>query len=50
MSPNLRDILENRVLVGDGAMGTLLHDRGIGYEHPYARANLTHPELVSSVH
>jgi methionine synthase I (cobalamin-dependent)/5,10-methylenetetrahydrofolate reductase len=50
LSPNLREILESRVLVGDGAMGTLLHDRGIGYEHPYARANLTHPDLVSSVH
>ncbi len=31
-------------------MGTLLHDRGVGYEHPYVRANLTHPDLVSSVH
>ena len=50
MNPNLRDVLESRVLVGDGAIGTLLHDRGIGYEHPYARANLTHPELVSSIH
>ncbi len=50
MSPNLREILENRVLVGDGAMGTLLHDRGVGYEHPYVRANLTHPELVKTIH
>lgn len=50
MSPNLRDVLENRILVGDGAMGTLLHERGVGYEHPYVRANLTHPELVRSVH
>ena len=50
MSPNLRDVLESRVLVGDGAIGTLLHDRGVGYDHPYSRANLTHPELVSSIH
>lgn len=50
MNPNLRDILESRIVIGDGAIGTLLHDRGIGYEHPYARANLTHPELVTSVH
>ncbi|CAN5899068.1 bifunctional homocysteine S-methyltransferase/methylenetetrahydrofolate reductase [soil metagenome] len=50
MNLNLRDMLEDRVLVGDGAMGTLLHDRGIGYEHPYARANLTHPGLVKSLH
>ena len=50
MSSNLRDSLESRVLIGDGAMGTLLHDRGIGYDHPYVRANLTHPGLVSSIH
>ena len=50
MSSNLRDNLESRILIGDGAMGTLLQDRGIGYEHPYVRANLTHPGLVSSVH
>jgi homocysteine S-methyltransferase len=50
LSPNLREIVESRILIGDGAMGTLLHDRGVGYEHPYVRANLTHPDLVSSVH
>ncbi|MGF1470902.1 MAG: bifunctional homocysteine S-methyltransferase/methylenetetrahydrofolate reductase [Rubrobacteraceae bacterium] len=50
MNLNLRDKLEQRVLIGDGAIGTLLHDRGIGYGHPYSRANLTHPELVTSLH
>ncbi|CAN5566718.1 bifunctional homocysteine S-methyltransferase/methylenetetrahydrofolate reductase [soil metagenome] len=50
LNPNFRDILEDRVLIGDGAIGTLLHDRGIGYGHPYSRANLTHPELVTSLH
>ena len=50
MDLNLRDAMEGRVLVGDGAMGTLLNDRGVGYDHPYSRANLTHPELVSSIH
>lgn len=39
-----------RVLVGDGAMGTLLAERGVGYGHPYDRANLTHPEVVRAVH
>ncbi len=50
MNLNLRDVLESRVLIGDGAMGTLLHERGVGFDHPYSRANLTHPGLVSSVH
>ena len=50
MSPNLRALLEDRVLIGDGAMGTLLGERGVGFGHPYARANLTHPEMVLGIH
>jgi len=50
MGTSFRDLLDGRVLVGDGAMGTLLADRGVGYGHPYARANLTHPELVERLH
>ena len=48
MSPNLRELLEARVLIGDGAVGTLLGERGVG--HPYARANLSHPEMVTDIH
>ncbi len=50
MSPNLRELLEDRVLIGDGAMGTLLGERGVGFGHPYARANLSHPEMVTGIH
>jgi methionine synthase / methylenetetrahydrofolate reductase(NADPH) len=50
LSPNLRELLETRVLVGDGAVGTLLGERGVGFGHPYARANLTHPETVTDIH
>lgn len=50
MGLSFRELLDGRVLVGDGAMGTLLADRGVGYGHPYARANLTHPELVVRLH
>lgn len=42
--------METRVLIGDGAMGTLLAERGVGFGHPYARANLTHPEMVAGIH
>ncbi len=38
------------VLLGDGAMGTLLAERGVGFGHPYARANVTHPEMVAGIH
>ena len=50
MRLNLRERLEERVLVGDGAVGTLLGERGVGFGHPYARANLSHPEMVSGIH
>ena len=50
MSLNLRELLEDRILVGDGAVGTLLGERGVGFGHPYARANLSHPEMVAGIH
>ena len=50
LSPNLRELLGTRVLIGDGAVGTLLGERGVGFGHPYARANLSHPEMVTDIH
>ncbi len=47
---DLRELAGSRVLIGDGAMGTLLAERGVGFGHPYARANVTHPEMVASIH
>src|SRR5688500_13851437 len=31
-------------------MGTLLGERGVGFDYPYARANLYHPAMVSGIH
>ena len=31
-------------------MGTLLGERGVVFGHPYARANLSHPEMVAGIH
>jgi hypothetical protein len=50
LSPNLRELLEARVLFGDGAGGTPLGKRGVGFGHPYARANLSHPEMVTDIY
>lgn len=50
MSPNLRELFDTRVLIGDGAVGTLLGERGVGFGHPYARANLSHPSMVTDIH
>ena len=50
LNPNLGELLDRRVLIGDGAVGTLLGERGVGFGHPYARANLSHPEMVTDIH
>ena len=47
---NLISLLGTDIIVCDGAMGTLLHERGIPFEHPYEYANITHPQLVTAVH
>lgn len=46
----LADLLNERIVVIDGAMGTMLTERGIEFEHCYDYANLTHPDLVRQVH
>jgi methionine synthase I (cobalamin-dependent)/5,10-methylenetetrahydrofolate reductase len=44
------DALERRVLLADGAMGTLLRDRGVPTSACLDEQNLSNPELVRSVH
>jgi hypothetical protein len=50
LRPNLRELLEARVLFGDGAVGMPLGKRGVGVGRPYARANLPHPEMVTDIY
>jgi methionine synthase I (cobalamin-dependent)/5,10-methylenetetrahydrofolate reductase len=50
LSKDLRELFDTRVLIGDGAVGTLLGERGVGFGHPYARANLSHPGMVTDIH
>ena len=50
MGFDLRERTGSGVLIGDGALGTLLAERGVGFGHPYARANVTHPEMVAGIH
>ena len=42
--------LERRVLLADGAMGTLLRDRGVPGSACLDEQNLSNPELVRSIH
>jgi homocysteine S-methyltransferase len=42
--------LREEVLIGDGAFGTLISERGIGRETNYERLNLTNPAFIKDLH
>ncbi len=42
--------LREEVLLGDGALGTMISERGIGRETNYERLNLTNPEFIQDLH
>ncbi|WP_151734759.1 bifunctional homocysteine S-methyltransferase/methylenetetrahydrofolate reductase [Paenibacillus tengchongensis] len=50
MKPDLRSAWSNRVLVGDGAMGTFLYQKGFPVGISYEELNLTSPEVIEEVH
>jgi homocysteine S-methyltransferase len=45
-----RDHLSRRVLVSDGAMGTMLYSRGVFINRCFDELNLSSPELVRQIH
>ena len=47
-SSNLLDTLKERILIGDGAMGSLLYSHGV--DRCFEELNLTHPEQVLHIH
>jgi methionine synthase / methylenetetrahydrofolate reductase(NADPH) len=49
MKPFL-DALEERVLVCDGAMGTMLYAKGVFINKSFDALNITQPDLVAEVH
>jgi homocysteine S-methyltransferase len=50
LTASFLDALDSRVLVCDGAMGTMLYGRGIFLNRCFDELNLTQPELVAGVH
>ncbi len=50
MKSTFLEELARRVLVCDGAMGTMLYDRGVGFDVSIDSICLTSPELVRSIH
>jgi methionine synthase / methylenetetrahydrofolate reductase(NADPH) len=47
---NLLEILNQKTLVADGAMGTMLHTRGIDFDKCFDELNLTSPAAVADIH
>ncbi|HEV3485269.1 MAG TPA: bifunctional homocysteine S-methyltransferase/methylenetetrahydrofolate reductase, partial [Vicinamibacterales bacterium] len=50
MRKSFLDELDRRVLVCDGAMGTMLYAKGIFLNRSFDELNLTQPDLVAEVH
>jgi methionine synthase I (cobalamin-dependent)/5,10-methylenetetrahydrofolate reductase len=45
------DLLHNpQPILADGAMGTLLHERGVDFKQCFDQLNLTNPTLVAGIH
>ena len=39
-----------RPILADGAMGTMLHARGVGFDQCFDELNLSNPALVAEIH
>lgn len=46
----IKDLLYRKVLVTDGAMGTMLYERGVFLNRCFEELNITSPEIVKEVH
>ncbi len=47
---DLLDRLAAGVILADGAMGTMLHARGVGFDKCFDELNLTNPSAVGQIH
>ena len=50
MKLNFLELLESSTLLIDGAMGTMLHARGVGFDRCFDELNLTNPAAVAEIH
>jgi len=50
MSNFIKEIKIGKPLLADGAMGTVLHERGVAFARSFDELNLVDPELVTSIH
>lgn len=42
--------LQSQIVVGDGAMGTMLNARGVSFDNCFEGLNLSSPQLVADIH
>jgi homocysteine S-methyltransferase len=47
---NLLETLNRKTILADGAMGTMLHARGVGFDKCFDELNLTNPAAVAEIH
>ena len=47
---NLSELLARGVVIGDGAMGTMLYSKGVFVNTCFDELNLTNPNLVKEIH
>ena len=50
MTNKFVELLSSQTLLADGAMGTMLHARGIGFDQCFDELNLTDPAAVADIH
>ncbi len=50
MTNKFLELLENQTLLADGAMGTMLHAHGIGFDKCFDELNITNPAAVADIH
>src|SRR5215510_7552622 len=48
--PDFLSLLDSRVLVCDGAMGTMLYNKGIFISRSFDELNLSNPQLIRDIH
>src|SRR4030066_868010 len=46
----LLETLSTTTLLADGAMGTMLHARGVGFDKCFDELNLSNPAAVADIH
>jgi methionine synthase / methylenetetrahydrofolate reductase(NADPH) len=50
MTLTFLELLSSQILLADGAMGTMLHARGVGFDKCFDELNLANPSAVAEIH